>query len=73
MNQKHEAIDICLSFSNEIFHNPEVTNIIVRIESDLIPKLKEQLEPLDFHEKRRHAENKKCSIINFEKIYPFYS
>ena len=72
MNVENKAIDICLGFSNEIFHNPEVTNIIVRIKTKSVEELKIQLLELDFEEKRTVREDKIYSIVNFEKIYPFY-
>lgn len=72
MNVENEAVSICLAFSNEIFHNPEVTNIIVRIKTKSIPDLKEELWDLSFEEKRTIREDKIYSIINFEKVYPFY-
>ena len=49
-----------------------VTNIIVRIKTKSIPDLKEELWDLSFEEKRTIREDKIYSIINFEKVYPFY-
>jgi hypothetical protein len=70
MNQQDQALDICLEFSNEIFHNPDITNIIIRIEKAAIPQLQERLDSLGFKTKRVVRENKKYSIVNFEKVYP---
>ena len=71
MKNQSEAIDICLEFSDEIFHNPDITNIIVRIRKDLVADLYKKLNTLNFGMKRVIRENSEYSLVNFEKIYPF--
>ena len=71
MKNQSKAIDICLEFSDEIFHNPEITNIIVRIKKDRVVDLYKQLNTLNFGMKRVIRENSEYSLVNFEKIYPF--
>jgi hypothetical protein len=66
-----EAIEICESFSHEIFHNRDASNIIVRIETPELKNLTKSLLCLDYAPKRVVRESKTHSIINFEKIYPF--
>jgi hypothetical protein len=70
MKSKNKAIDICLEFSDEIFHNPDITNIIVRIKKDLVVELHDKLDGLNFGMKRVIRENAEYSLVNFEKIYP---
>jgi len=70
MKSQNEAIDICLEFADEIFHNPEITNIIVRIRKDLVSELHYELNILNFGLKRETRESSEYSLVNFEKIYP---
>ena len=72
MKNQSKAIDICLEFSDEIFHNPEITNIIVRIKKDRVGDLYNQLNILNFAMKRMVSENSEYSLVNFEKIYPIH-
>lgn len=72
MKSESKAIDICLEFSDEIFHNPQITNIIVRIKRKLVVDLNQKLNTLDFRIKTVVPEDKEYSLVNFEKIYSIY-
>ena len=64
-------IDICEKFSKEIFHNRDVSNIVVRIEKIHMSALIDQLFDIDYRAKTTVRESKTHYIINFEKTYPF--
>lgn len=66
-----EALDICETFSEEIFHNKDASNIIIRMQTIQMKELIADLRSLDYSPKRIVRESKTHSIINFEKIYPF--
>jgi len=66
-----EAIDICEKFCKEVFHNTDISNIVVRIEKDSMGLLIDELFDMDYRPKTTVRESKTHYIINFEKTYPF--